>query len=332
MVTHGAAFFASTVLHLRTSCCIMTPMTYTNHNSKRAEQYEKIVAALESMIDLDGLLPWQKSWTGATWARSMSTGKEYNGANRWLLTTLSSTVPGYSQWWGTYDQIQALGGQVRKDEKHTKVFWWAKYSKKDAKTGEEKSGVSLKYFRVFNAGQADGLPAKYFEAPAPKQNEELSEPQAVFEGYVASSGVTVRHGGDRACYRPSVDVIDVPDLKAFTSSEHYYAVLFHECGHSTGAKSRLNREGVTNLDSFGSHQYSREELIAELSSALVLGDCGIVDPTVQANQAAYLKAWKSALRSDPGAFMWAASRAEKAANLVLGVVEAERELETAVAA
>jgi antirestriction protein ArdC len=109
----------------------------------------------------------------------------------------------------------------------------------------------------------------------------------------------------------------MPHRDTFESPETYYATLYHELAHSTGHPSRVGRDGIENVNSFASDSYSREELIAEMSSAFLCGVAGI-SPAVVSNSAAYLQSWISRLRGDSRLLISAASAAQKAADYILG--------------
>lgn len=293
-----------------------------------AETYEKITASLLSLIEKGDLLPWQKSWKGSSeWARSMSTKREYQGVNRWVLT-LTAQANGWSPWYGTYKQITELGGQVRKGEKSSLAVFWKFIDTTNKVTGLSETIPFLRTFNVFSASQADNLPEKFYNKPEPSDVTADEGAQIVFDAYTQGQGIPVSYGGDRAFYSPSADRINLPHLESFVGSEEFYSVAFHEATHSTGHTSRLNRD-LADIAKFGDHAYSREELVAELGSSLVLGVLGLDKPHVVENQAAYLKGWMSKIASDPQAFVWASGRAEKAANMILGVVETKREEEAA---
>lgn len=125
------------------------------------------------------------------------------------------------------------------------------------------------------------------------------------------------HGGNRAYYHPREDRIQLPERTSFHSAEHYYTTRFHEIGHSTGHQSRLDRDGITKIDFFGSHQYAEEELVAEFAACFLAGEAGILR-TVEDNGVSYLKNWAAKIREDKTLIMRAAQRAQKAADLVLG--------------
>jgi antirestriction protein ArdC len=190
-------------------------------------------------------------------------------------------------------------------------------------------------FYVFNADQCEGLPARFYpQAGAPV--EDLADPQAVLDGYLAQPGAPsfAYDGGDHAYYLPGPDEIHVPPVTSYLTAEERYSTGFHEAGHSTGHPSRLNREGIAQWDEFGSDRYSREELVAEATSALLCAVTGIDTEVVFTNSAAYLANWARKLRDDPHLIVTAASQAFKAADLIQGIsdeyAEHEPEHEQAV--
>ena len=122
---------------------------------------------------------------------------------------------------------------------------------------------------------------------------------------------------DKAWYSPSNDVVGMPARGLFHSSEEYYATEFHELAHSTGHAKRLHRENFDNPVSFGSESYSKEELIAEMTAAMLCGIAGI-EQRILENSAAYLKTWKARLKSDSRLLVSAASQAQKAADFIQG--------------
>ena len=122
---------------------------------------------------------------------------------------------------------------------------------------------------------------------------------------------------DKAWYSPNSDAVGMPARGLFHSSEEYYSTLFHELAHSTGHAQRLHRDDFDNPVSFGSDSYSKEELIAEMTAAMLCGIAGIEQKTLE-NSAAYLKTWIARLKSDSRLLVSAASHAQKAADFVQG--------------
>lgn len=279
---------------------------------------EKIIASLEA-----GTVPWHKPWAGGEQGlpRSMSNGRIYRGINTWLLM-MSAEASGYgSRWWGTFKNIQSKGGQVRKGEKSTLVVFWKPLTKTDPKTGDEKRFFMLRYFNVFNPEQADwpdGMPARY--APPAFEDalafDPVVEAERVLDRYLVEGGPALRHvRGDKAFYMPSIDAITLPERSQFATPHGYYSVAFHEAGHSTGHKDRLAREGVTDAQLFGSHGYAKEELVAEMTAAML---CGVTGCDLEGidRSAAYINNWLRVFRGDKKMLVGAASAAQRAADLI----------------
>ena len=107
--------------------------------------------------------------------------------------------------------------------------------------------------------------------------------------------IRMRHQ-DRACFSPSKNEILLPEKNQFSDGQSFYATAFHECIHSTGAADQLNRlqPGAT----FGSPEYAREELVAELGAALTAHRYGF-DAHIKEESAAYLKSWLKSLKEEP---------------------------------
>lgn len=285
-----------------------------------AEKFDPYTAVTDQIIALleAGTAPWRKPWaaTGGM-PVSLSTGKAYRGINPFLLQ-MSAALNGYtSPFWGTYKAITDKGGQVRKGERSTVVVFWKTYPDKtevDAK-GNPKLRFVLRAFRVFNAEQADGL-----NLPAPEQTTAEHTPiqacEQIVAGYV--NGPRITHGGDHACYSPQTDVLMMPVPESFTAPEEYYSTLFHELTHSTGHADRNARPDLVAFAHFGDAHYSREELVAELGSAMLAGIAGI-SPAVIDNSAAYLASWIKVLKGDSKLVIQAAGQAQKAADRVQGI-------------
>ena len=114
-----------------------------------------------------------------------------------------------------------------------------------------------------------------------------------------------------------LDKVQAPQLSQYPDAGAFYSTLFHELAHSTGHHTRLNRKELTDeAVFFGSHDYSLEEMVAELTASFLCAEAGI-DNTLD-NSAAYIKGWHSKLSSDPKLFWTAAGRAQKAADYILG--------------
>ena len=263
----------------------------------------------------EGVVPWRKPWGGVGgFYKSLSSGNPYRGINQILLAVAGDD--GYtSPWWGTYQEIARREGQVRKGEKSTQIVFWGKAKSKEVnpKTGNKDEYFLMRYFNVFNAEQAEGLVLPVDETEE-VHHDPIETAEAIAEGY--PSPPSKRVGGDRACYSPSSDTITVPDHSAFDVNEEYYSTLFHELAHSTGHETRLKREGITDFDAFGSHQYSKEELVAEIGAAFLCAHAGIEQETLD-NSTSYINSWLSRLKNDKRMVVQAAQQAQKAADHIL---------------
>lgn len=270
---------------------------------------EQIIKQLES-----GVAPWHRPWRTEPPCNLIS-GKEYRGINPFLLAP-----QGYgSRYWLTFNQANKLGGHIRKGEKSSIVTFW--------KIGEERVVKStdgterktrpflLRFYRVFNIEQTEGIAEKLGLGKASPRIPYLDKCETIVS---SMPNPPKREQSDRAWYRPSTDTVGIPSRSAFNSAEEYYSTLFHELTHSTGHTSRIGREGIEQLNTFGSDSYSKEELVAEMGAAMLCGVTGIV-PVTLSNSAAYLNSWIDRLRGDSQLIVSAASQAQKAADYIQGV-------------
>ena len=268
---------------------------------------EKILAMLDK-----GVVPWQKPWKGGDAHRNLISGKEYRGINTWLLSC-TPTGDFKSNYWMTMNQANAKKWQVKKGSKATMVIYWKVGTYE--KDGEEKKSFLLRYYNVFNSEQVEGA---IIPASTNKEHKPIEEAQAILDGYVNSSKVTYStKNSSRAFYSPSMDSITVPLLNQFETPEQYYSTAFHECVHSTGHKSRLNRLKEDNL-MFESHAYSFEELVAESGACMLDALVGIDTDKIYQNATAYIKTWRDRIAEDVNLVIKASSKAQKAVDLITG--------------
>ncbi len=275
--------------------------------------YEIITDRITKQLEA-GTVPWQKPWIGGS-AQNLVSKKEYRGINPFLLACAGYASP----YWVSYKQAQDLGGTVKKGEKGFPVVFWKWLDKKDpdAQEGEissrDKRVPMLRYYTVFNAeAQCEGVktPATETRTFVP-----IHACATVVCGY--KNGPTIDHAEPRAYYRPGTDSINMPKPELFRSPEEYYSTIFHEMTHSTGHANRLNRSTLTDMCPFGSTNYSKEELVAEMGAAFLCGHAGIENKTID-NSAAYLASWLKQLRKDPKLVILAAAQAQKASDHILG--------------
>lgn len=263
----------------------------------------KIIAKLEA-----GTAPWLKPWTGGEMPRNLVTGKVYRGINLFLLNMQNFTSP----YWLTFNQCREKGGTVKTGQKATPVVFW-KFDKEEKDENGETRPPLLRYYSVFNSEQCDGL-------NIPQLEKEAREFSAIEEciGVVnyMPNAPRVQHEQPKAFYVPSMDYVNMPHPESFCSDEEYYSVLFHELTHSTGHSSRLNRKGITGHNAFGTSDYGKEELIAEMGAAFLCGFAGIENKTID-NSAAYVQGWVKAIKEDKKIVITAAAQAQKAADFIL---------------
>jgi antirestriction protein ArdC len=263
----------------------------------------QILAELEK-----GEVPWRKPWHSLPPANLISK-KPYRGINVFLLG-----FAGYgSQFWLTFNQAKQLGGNIRKGEHGTKIiFWKCKTRETESADGEieERRSAFLRYYTVFNLEQTEGLSALLTLPPA----FPIESAEEIVKGMPNPPAF---EQDSRAAYIPSRDTITMPSRTAFQSQPEYYSTLFHELVHSTGHAKRLGREGIDKHQAFGSEDYSKEELVAEMGSAMLCDAAGIEQATI-GNSAAYLQSWIKRLKADSRLVVSAARAAQEAADYIRG--------------
>lgn len=269
---------------------------------------DRIIAELKK-----GNIPWKKPWTGIrSGAYSRSTGKPYSILNQMLLMKPGEYL--------TYKQAQSAGGTIKKGEKSQIVVFWKplEVTKENDDGSSTKEMIPiLKYYNVFHIDQCEGVKPRFAQEDFRPVNP-ITEAEAVLSGYSERSGCSIRNERqDRAFYRPSTDCIVLPMREQFPQIAEYYSTAFHEATHSTGHTSRLNRLNTSAF--FGSEDYSKEELIAEMGSAILMNELGIETPDTFRNSAAYIQGWLKALEDDSRLIVSAAGKAEKAVRLILNL-------------
>ena len=274
---------------------------------------EKIINLLEN-----GVVPWRRPWTSTGQPRNLVSKKPYRGVNLFLLSASKYVSP----FWLTMRQANELGGHVRKGEESTIVVFWKIEDLKQTGNNEEKGESNgrrflLRYYRVFNLEQCDMPQSVVDKLPKVETHEHLPISACGEIIGCMPNAPEIQHAGSKAFYSALSDQVTLPPPELFTSTEEYYATIFHELIHSTGHQKRLARESVLEATPFGSASYSREELVAEMGAAYLCAEGGI-SPAVIENQSAYLGGWLKKLRDDRKLIVHAAAQAQRAADYVLG--------------
>jgi antirestriction protein ArdC len=261
---------------------------------------DSIIAELEK-----GATPWVKPWNAPQGAdKNIVSQKPYRGINRLILAMhgLNYSVPV----WGTYKQWDELGGNVRKGEKGTKIVFWSKASKENEQ-GEKSEYAFAKAYFVFNVAQVEGIEI----VPS---SDKLNDNQKIeqCEQRIKDTGAKIIHGGDTACFIPSSDIIKMPEIGTFLSSENYYATAFHELTHWTSEKNRCDRD--LSKGRFGNSEYAFEELVAELGAAFLCSQHGIKGDL---RHAGYIENWLKVLKNDNKAIFKASALAKAATDYIM---------------
>ena len=279
---------------------------------QRVNVYDQITARVIDLLN-QGTIPWHKPWNVQRgFPRNFVSKKAYRGINVFLLHALNYESP----FWLTYHQAQQLGAHIRKGEKACPVVFWKQLEIEDKDSHEIEKVPMARFYYVFNVAQVDGLQG----VPAAEGSALITKPAEIVAQMPQRP--EIKHGMAKAFYSPAGDYVGMPDHARFTSEDEFYSVLFHELTHSTGHESRLNRPTITEAAGFGSENYSKEELVAEMGAAFLCGQAGIAERTLN-NSAAYLQNWLEALKSDHKLIVQAAAQAQKAADFILGIKHEE---------
>jgi antirestriction protein ArdC len=276
----------------------------------------RVLAELER-----GAVPWVKPWS-ATAGKNMPcnavTNRPYSGCNvvlLWIARNEGWATPRFL----TFNQAKEAGGNVRKGEHGTKVYFVKNLIVKDREaTAEDDTKLipMMREFTVFNVAQCENLPESVISGkPMRTRNPDTRDQLA--DEFIAATGADFREGHGEAFFSPSTDFISMPAFPAFKGADHFYCVAFHELSHWTGHKSRLDRD-LKNR--FGSKNYAAEELIAEMAAAFLCAEFGF-DGDVR--HAGYIQSWIGLLKDDKRAFFTACSKAQSAANYLREHVLAE---------
>jgi antirestriction protein ArdC len=279
-----------------------------------AEVSARIVAELEP-----GAAPWVKPWSataGMNTPCNAATNRPYSGSNivlLWMAANAGYRTPRYL----TFKQALELGGNVRKGQKGTKVYFvkQLQVADRNGEEGETRIVHMLREYTVFNVDQCGGLPARVLTLGEVKARNP-DERDATIDEFLGLSGVEIREGSE-AYYRPAADFISLPRFEAFKSAATFYATAFHELGHATGHKTRLDRDL---RHRFGERAYAAEELVAELCAAFLCAEFSI-DGDLR--HAGYIQTWIGLLKADSRVFFTACSKAQAAANYLRGLALAE---------
>jgi antirestriction protein ArdC len=272
---------------------------------------DDIIAAMEA-----GTAPWRKGWTSAGLPYNASSGKAYSGVNLVILSMQPAAAADPRHL--TLIQANHMGLKVRKGAKGVQIVKMVEVDRhkadRETKSGEAADLIAddgcralvMKAYTVFNATQIEGM------APLPARACDIQPAEAV-EAVVwglQDTGMKLNFGASQPAYSPRRDELLCPPASSFHSVEDMQAVLLHECAHASGHPKRLSRLHL--YARFGSAEYAREELRAELASAMMTGLIGLpLGQTMIESHAAYLSSWLDALRRDKTEIFRAAADAQR---------------------
>ena len=276
--------------------------------------YELVTNRIIEQLE-NNIVPWEKPWSSTLdGAFNRVSKKPYSILNQMLLK--------YDGEYASFKQWKDLGGHIRKAEKSEIIVFWKMYpikEKQDDGTEIIKTIPLLKYINVFHISQVDGV--EPLKQKVTHDIEPIDKAEKILNDYWNRENITIEHvKGDKAFYSPMFDKIQLPLFEQFKQSEEYYSTAFHESVHSTMKTSRCNRQEDRKgkVVSFGSEEYSKEELVAEVGSAQLMNIVGIETTKSFRNSTAYIQSWLKVLRNDNKFIVSASSKAEKAVNYNLG--------------
>ena len=298
-------------------------MTSKERYEKYAQEItEKVIAQMEK-----GIIPWDKPFHMVDGKHnSYNSGNSYSLLNQYLLDLYldENDKRDYIEY-ATFNAVKKAGGKVNKGAK-AKVIYEMFITVK-AKTDKEGNAVLDEdgkpvYFPFYNARKElvfDIEKDTNLQLKGKKErpeNEIIPDAENVINNYITASGIKFEHlNNGKAYYSPANDLVNVPEIKAFKNSNFYYSVAFHELTHSTGHASRLNR--IKDVAAFGSENYSKEELVAEIGAFTLTSTCGITTDKTEKDSIAYLQSWIGALKNDTTLFVKAIQQATRAVKYIL---------------
>lgn len=277
--------------------------------------YELVTNRIIEQLE-NNIVPWEKPWSGTL-------DSAFNRVSKKPYSILNQMLLKYDGEYASFKQWKDLGGHIRKGEKSEIVVFWKMYpikEKQDDGTEIIKTIPLLKYINVFHISQVDGV--EPLKQKVTHDIEPIDKAEKILNDYWNRENITIEHvKGDKAFYSPMFDKIQLPLFEQFKQSEDYYSTAFHESVHSTMKTSRCNRQEDRKgkVVSFGSEEYSKEELVAEVGSAQLMNMVGIETTKSFRNSTAYIQSWLKVLRNDNKFIVSASSKAEKAVNYILGI-------------
>lgn len=293
-------------------------------NKMREEMADCFLKALK-----EDKIPWHQNWSSMTRPYNVINNSIYRGVNAFWLSYKQKEMGYQDSRWCTYKQANEKGWRIKKGEKGTKVEFWSLYDTKMKKTLSWEQGEKLKdtlapeefytrvkpvakVYTVFNGEQIEGIPEIVIERYVLDKEMLIEKRDALLK----NMAVGLKEGKEEAFYSPKDDCIYMPDMERFENEYAYMSTFFHEAGHATGHESRMSRE-IRN--SFGSAEYAKEELRAEIASAFTAQILNLpgADLAPMENHKAYVQSWIDVLENNPDELFAAIRDAEKISDYLI---------------
>lgn len=267
---------------------------------------DRIIKQLES-----GVIPWHKPWNGAI-------DGAYNRISKKPYSLINQMILSHNGEYATFKQWNNIGGKIRKGAKSEIVVFWKIYQKEEVNEKGETVVINipvLKYYNVFHISQVENVKPLNEPLTAVRQ---VPKADTLITDYITRENITYKETiSNKAYYSPLTDTVVIPSRTQYKDTSEFYSTAFHELTHSTGHKKRLNRISTTEVAAFGSDDYSKEELTAEIGSCNLLNILGIETPKSFKNSAAYIQSWLRVLKNDNRFIVSASSKADKAVKYIL---------------
>ena len=305
--------------------------------------YQKVTDRIIEQLE-KGVIPWRKPWKVSgvqirfkedltKLAFNRVTKLAYGALNQMLLSRVGE--------YASFKQWTEIGGRIKKGAKSEIVVFWKWLDYKDKDNVDENGNPKikrvpyLKHYQVFHITDVEGVePLKLDELNEGEEKPEhdcfdsIEEAERILNEYQSRENMPIEYHGNSACYSPMFDRVTLPERFKFgKNTAEYYSTIFHELTHSTGAKHRLDR--LSHTAYFGSTDYSKEELVAEIGASGMLFLLNVETESSFKNSTAYIQSWLEQLRNDKKLIVHASSQAEKAIRYIFNGKE-QNEIQGAV--
>jgi antirestriction protein ArdC len=274
---------------------------------------QKVIETIQEHME-EGCLIWHNPCVMTTQSNIVS-GNAYQGINQ-LITAMVADSEGYqSPYWATFKQVKELGGNLidAKGKGVPIIFYKNLPSNEGDDAGQKRYVIRSSY--VFNLDLVSGIETDKINTDPVGQANPEQDAEVIASAYLARESLRVSHGSP--AYIPALDVVRMPTLAEVLSTDEYYSTYFHELAHSAGHPERLCRFGFDAGRFERKEEYSKEELIAEITAAMLCHGCGVDSQSSIKNSAAYIQGWTRFITEKGDAFLSAVNQAYKARAFIL---------------